>query len=308
MAVGPRLGDILSDLAVELQASEWEDGASCSTRLAWNLPSSTPIRSPSPAFVQNSDCDDIPRKRPRVEKCAEERVVTLVHTGCTSLDDVGQQLWRGALLMADLLVERRNELDGCTILELGCGVGLLGIVMKVATCDATVVLTDRDDAILDFARRNVRANSHLESFCGARGTEIYVRELDWLGVWPGDNRKNIQDTPEKGDWSTDDLRNLDKIDFILAADCIYDEALTDGFFACLQKLLRVNPKAKAWVALEKRFNFELASLSVQANGYRRFLHHLGLAYIDGALTSMNRKASDKSLLLHGRQMRVEFPK
>jgi predicted nicotinamide N-methyase len=237
------------------------------------------------------------------------------------LDLVGRQLWRGALLLSDLLVARRAELRGKAVLELGCGVGLLGVVLRLAARGATVVVTDRDDDVLSLARRNLHVNAHLEpidSGCGGcGGSTLAVRELDWLGAWPGEPPAALLDRTNDlaNGWSADDLRTLGQLDVIVAADCIYDEALTDGLFKCLRRLLRLNPAAKVWVTLEKRFNFELATLSVQAHGYRRFLYHLGLEHSDAEATpdpprvASTLDAEEQHLpRLKGRQLPLDFPK
>lgn len=322
MAVGPRLGDILSDMALELGSSEWEEegeDTTCSTRLLLRVPLEEETASP-PSVYSHDDDDDLPRrrKRPRADSSAEERVITLVHDGGTSLDLVGRQLWRGALVLSDLLVARRAELRGKAVLELGGGVGLLGVVLRLVASDTTkVVVTDRDDDVLSLARRNLRVNAHLEPIDGrSGGSTVAVRELDWLGAWPAEPPAPFDRTNDRAHgWSADDLRTLGKLDVILAADCVYDEALTDGLFHCLRTLLRLNPAAKAWVTLEKRFNFELATLSVQAHGYRRFLHHLGLdPGVTEAESDAPRAASTgdvpEQLLprLQGRQLPVDFPK
>lgn len=50
------------------------------------------------------------------------------HSLSTKLCDVGQQVWRGALALADFLLYHRSMFDGSVMLELGGGVGLVSIV------------------------------------------------------------------------------------------------------------------------------------------------------------------------------------
>ena len=38
-------------------------------------------------------------------------------------------MWRGALVLADFIVQNGHSLDGCIALELGTGVGLAGLVL-----------------------------------------------------------------------------------------------------------------------------------------------------------------------------------
>ena len=50
------------------------------------------------------------------------------HAMSTPLEDVGLQVWRGALLMADYLVHNPVRFQDSVVLELGAGTGLVSIV------------------------------------------------------------------------------------------------------------------------------------------------------------------------------------
>ena len=50
----------------------------------------------------------------------------------TPLEAVGQQVWRGALLMADYLVHSDKLQGAPVVLELGGGVGLVSIVAALS--------------------------------------------------------------------------------------------------------------------------------------------------------------------------------
>ena len=50
----------------------------------------------------------------------------------TPLEDVGLQVWRGALLMADYLIHNFVRFRDSVVLELGAGTGLVSIVAALA--------------------------------------------------------------------------------------------------------------------------------------------------------------------------------
>ena len=54
----------------------------------------------------------------------------------------------------------RQGLHGKTVLDIGCGTGVVGIV--AALLGANVVATDGDETVVDLARRNFQANTECD--------------------------------------------------------------------------------------------------------------------------------------------------
>ncbi|XP_048443427.1 methyltransferase-like protein 22, partial [Pyrus x bretschneideri] len=51
-----------------------------------------------------------------------------LHSASTDFDLTGQLVWPGAMLLNDYLSNNAVLLQGCTVLELGSGVGITGIL------------------------------------------------------------------------------------------------------------------------------------------------------------------------------------
>lgn len=80
----------------------------------------------------------------------------------------GVALWPAAIALAHDVASRAEEFKGSSVLELGAGTGLPGIV--AATLGARVVQTDRDELALAACRRN----------CARNGVEtIEHRRAEW---------------------------------------------------------------------------------------------------------------------------------
>jgi predicted nicotinamide N-methyase len=130
---------------------------------------------------------------------------TVLHTGAvvSVLDEAryltdlagtlpyGVVLWPAAIALAHEIATRTGEFRGRSVLELGAGTGLPGVV--AASLGAAVVQTDRQELALAVARRTAARN-------GVTGIEH--RLADWA------------------DWA-DDRR----YDWVIASDVIYAEAL-----------------------------------------------------------------------------------
>jgi methyltransferase-like protein 23 len=96
---------------------------------------------------------------------------TILHTGVvlTYADELqffrdllnhipyGVALWPSAIALAYELASRGEELTGKTVLELGAGTGLPGIV--AASLGARVVQTDRQELAMTVCRRNCHENN-----------------------------------------------------------------------------------------------------------------------------------------------------
>ncbi|XP_037545231.1 methyltransferase-like protein 22 [Nematolebias whitei] len=106
--------------------------------------------------------------------CSKD-ILRIEHTMATPLEDVGKQVWRGALLLADFILSKPDLFRGSTVLDMGAGTGLTSIVM--ATTAKKVYCTDVGEDLLNLCRRNVSLNKHLIK--SADGM-VEVRQLDWL--------------------------------------------------------------------------------------------------------------------------------
>ncbi|KAF6125369.1 hypothetical protein HJG60_009856 [Phyllostomus discolor] len=144
----------------------------------------------------------------------------------TPLDDVGKQVWRGALFLADYILFHWDVFQGRTVLELGAGTGFTSII--AATVAHTVYCTDVGADLLAMCQRNVAFNSHLAA---SGGNVVKVRELDWL-------KDNLCTDPEVPfSWSEEDISDLyNHTTIMLAAEVFYDDDLTDALFETLFRL------------------------------------------------------------------------
>lgn len=102
----------------------------------------------------------------------------------------GLMIWESAVVLADVMDERGQQLRGRKILELGCGVGLPGLVAQQQ--GAHVVQTDHDALALALCRHNAALNR-------ITGVEQFV-----------------------GDWQ--DWTHAQRYDLVIGADIIYDTA------------------------------------------------------------------------------------
>ncbi|XP_062956233.1 methyltransferase-like protein 22 [Cynocephalus volans] len=188
-------------------------------------------------------------------------VIKIEHTMATPLEDVGKQVWRGALLLADYILFRRDLFQGCTALELGAGTGLTSIV--AATMARTVYCTDVGADLLAMCQRNVALNSHLAA---AGGGVLKVKELDWL-------KDDLCTDPEVPfSWSEEEISDLyDHTTVVFAAEVFYDEDLTNALFKTLSRLaLRLKNACTAILSVERRLNFTLRHLDVTCEAYDHF--------------------------------------
>jgi len=179
-----------------------------------------------------------------------KRTVLIEHARATPLAQVGLQVWRGALVVCDWLLEEdaKRPWRGATIAELGGGGGAASVL--AAALGANVLCTDGCGAAVALADKNAVRNAAVIEAAGGR---LVAELMDWRAYADADG---------------DDA--LGAADVILAADCIYDDAATGALFDALARAFRLRPGCYAVVALEKRFNFEAESLSVVAHGYRTF--------------------------------------
>ena len=86
----------------------------------------------------------------------------------------GQYLWPAAAFTGRFLLDNWSTLNAETVVELGAGVGLAGLVASKLPGTKGVVLTDYDHGSLQLLNDNVELNRSREDTC-----EIGVEFLEW---------------------------------------------------------------------------------------------------------------------------------
>ncbi|XP_022609441.1 methyltransferase-like protein 22 [Seriola dumerili] len=188
-------------------------------------------------------------------------MIRIEHTMATPLEDVGKQVWRGAVLLADFILSEPVMFRGATVLELGAGTGITSIVM--ATIAKTVYCTDVGEDLLSMCKRNVALNRHMMESAGG---EVRVRQLDWL------QHDLCTDADAEFSWTEEEVADLyDNTSFIIAADVCYDDDLTDGLFRTLYRLCsNFTHACTIFISIEKRMNFTLRHMDVSCEAYNHF--------------------------------------
>lgn len=179
-------------------------------------------------------------------------------------NQVGLKLWEACFVLADYLLACTPEcVQGKRVVELGAGVGLLGLIARFCLGARRVTLTDVDPEVLRFLRHNVQANEGLVGNMGGgvneaedEASSIEVAALDWAdtadyqGLLLG--REGEEDGPS----------------VILAADCIYDREAIPSFVSVLGWALRQDASTVALVAstLRNPATYALFEEEVRAQG------------------------------------------
>ncbi|XP_053545477.1 protein N-lysine methyltransferase METTL21D [Bombina bombina] len=137
---------------------------------------------------------------------------TVLNIRQLSLGDVGCVVWDAAIVLAKYLEGPEFTsheglcLAGRTILELGAGTGIVGIM--AATVGADVTVTDLED-LQDLMKINIERNSHLIT------GSCQVKVLKW-----GDRLADFMTPP----------------DYIIMADCLYYEESLEPLLKTLKDL------------------------------------------------------------------------
>ncbi|KAK4791924.1 hypothetical protein SAY86_022359 [Trapa natans] len=99
-----------------------------------------------------------------------------LQSASTDFDLTGQLVWPGAMLLNEYLSKNVGLLKGCSVIELGSGVGITGILCSRFCRE--VWLTDNNNEVLKILEKNIELHhpSSDEHSCRA---ELVSEKLEW---------------------------------------------------------------------------------------------------------------------------------
>ena len=178
----------------------------------------------------------------------EEVVVVQAFVGeaSESFDDTGTVLWPAAPLLCYFLLSDagRRLVQGMSVLELGAGVGIPGLIAG-RVCK-TLVLTDHNDQVVERLETNVRLNrASLLASCQA----VSVERLDWREFF-APSHGCAQQNPGKGDTS---LCARTRYQVLLGADVVYSHEAVEMLVSAVDALLELTPDTVFLLAYVSRW-------------------------------------------------------
>ncbi|XP_065339231.1 methyltransferase-like protein 22 [Cloeon dipterum] len=235
---------VTSEILPHLDRDEKAESVVNSDYVVSRFPFYTPVLEISSEHIVDDDGDLILDRR--------ENVISIEHGKSTSLDKVGLQVWRGALLLADWVLHNANLLLNATVLELGSGTGLTSIAAAMVAKE--VISTDANiGKILPLIEANFNRNSD------TLRSSFKVMEFDFFAQ----------------EWSTELKDAVSRTNVVIAADVIYDDDLTEAFVSTLKRIMSQPPAKTVIMALEKRYVFTLEDLDSVAPCFEHFLRCIG---------------------------------
>lgn len=129
----------------------------------------------------------------------------------TDFDLTGQLVWPGAELLNDYLSKNADMLSGCSVIELGSGVGITGILCS-RFC-RKVLMTDHNEKVLKILKKNIE-------LCDCSG--LQAEKLEWGN---SDQLNHILDENPGG------------FDLVLGADICFQQSSIPLLFDTVKQLL-----------------------------------------------------------------------
>jgi predicted nicotinamide N-methyase len=162
----------------------------------------------------------------------------------------GTRVWRASIVALQYMEQQNNNASSdmktvrpeSTLLELGCGLGVPGILLH-KLFDCNVVLTDMD-VLVEQLRQNLVSNGLTSD------TKIQAQPLDW-------SVKGLEELFR--------ATEMQKFDVVLNCDCIYEPLYGDSWKMLLkvqEELLKANPATYMLTSVERR-KFDCIELYLQ---------------------------------------------
>ncbi|KAJ4724473.1 protein N-lysine methyltransferase METTL21A-like [Melia azedarach] len=148
-----------------------------------------------------------------------------LQSASTDFDLTGQLVWPGAMLMNDYLLKNAELLQGSSIIELGSGVGITGILCSRFCRE--VLLTDHNDEVLKILKKNIEL--HTSSGNPNSNTGLAVEKLEW------GNSDQINQILQKYSGG---------FDLILGADICFQQSSIPPLFDTVEQFLRIKGQGK----------------------------------------------------------------
>ncbi|KAK9124820.1 hypothetical protein Scep_013666 [Stephania cephalantha] len=142
-----------------------------------------------------------------------------LQSASTDYDLTGQLVWPGAVLLNNYLSNNTAILQGCSIIELGSGVGVTGILCG-RFCHE-ILLTDHNEQVLKILKKNIELQPSHENHTNYAG--LAAEKLEWGNV---DDLSLILQRYPRG------------FDLILGADIYFQQSSIPPLFTTVEKLLR----------------------------------------------------------------------
>jgi methyltransferase-like protein 23 len=137
----------------------------------------------------------------------------------------GCYIWPSAIILTNFLVEYLSKTKYACVLELGCGIGICGLVLN-AKFKVMTILSDYDDFIIENLAQNILQNQSVLRNCSAK-------KLDW-------------------DIESDILSTIPEKTLVIGADLFYNPKSFEGLVQTISVILHNSAKNSCIIAYQER--------------------------------------------------------
>ena len=241
----------LSDIHVENESKNDEESKSGIkiTRIEFDLPRSENQEE----HEIDSDGDLVIERKPN------KKSIFIQHYMQTRISDVGFQLWRASFFLSDFLLDNLNIIKDKIVIDLGAG---LGITSFFASLFAKLVYCTDLEKFVKQAQTNWFSNEQCLAEVSRNKQNIFFKQIDWS------NHENLFSLPTNHDnefsLNENDIENIKNATVLIAADVVYDNAITVKLMNIIYALMvnGVKQRKVCYLANERRINFSTENYQV----------------------------------------------